>query len=118
MNAEAEGVLSLPARSDPSGTGGHHPEGIPERYLMPTLPGRALVALYYSISPPLADFIEHHPGLRFSTRLLLYPVVSVSRLMLDCPRGTKFAILIILMGLSGVFIRVIMKPGQGPIENL
>lgn len=44
-------------------------------YLLTNAPGRAFVALYYRLSPPLADFIAHHGTLRLITRLLLTPVV-------------------------------------------
>ena len=84
-----------------------------DRYLLTNLPGRAFVAFYYAVSPPVAHFMARHQILRISTRILLYPVVWISRLMLDSPRGTKIAFLIILMVLSGVLIRVIMKPGRG-----
>jgi hypothetical protein len=84
-----------------------------DRYLLTNPPGRALVAFYYAVSPPLADFMARHQVLRISARLLLYPAVGLSRLMLDSPRGTKIAFLILLMGLFGILIRLIMKPGIG-----
>jgi len=84
-----------------------------DRYLLTHLPGQAIVAFYYAVSPSLADFIALHPGLRISVRLLLYPAVAISRLMLESPRGTKIAFLILLMVLSGVLIRIIMKPRPG-----
>ena len=84
-----------------------------DRYLLTHLPGQAMVAFYYKVSPALADFLALHPSFRISTRLLLYPVVGMSRLMLDSPRGTKIAFLILLMVLSGVLIRIIMKPRLG-----
>jgi hypothetical protein len=37
--------------------------------------GRAFVAAYYTVSPPIAVFIERHETLRFAARLMLTPVV-------------------------------------------
>jgi hypothetical protein len=84
-----------------------------DRYLLTNLPGRALVAFYYAVSPPMAEFMMHHQVLRTSARWLLYPAVGMSRLMLDSPRGTKIAFFILLMAFLGILIRLIMKPGIG-----
>ncbi len=46
-----------------------------DNYLLTNLPGRTLVSLYYRTSPPLAETIAKHEGLRTATRILLTPVV-------------------------------------------
>lgn len=46
-----------------------------DRYLLTNLPGRAFVALYYRLSPPLADFIAGHELLRGITRVALTPII-------------------------------------------
>lgn len=46
-----------------------------DRYLLTNLPGRTFVALYYRISPPVADFIRAHESARFIARLLLAPII-------------------------------------------
>jgi hypothetical protein len=48
-----------------------------DRVLLTSAPGRGFVALYYRVSPSLADFIRQHDSLRTWTRLLLTPVVFV-----------------------------------------
>ena len=46
-----------------------------DEHLLTSATGRVFVSLYYSLSPPLADFIHQNEDLRFATRLLLAPVV-------------------------------------------
>jgi hypothetical protein len=43
--------------------------------LLTNTPGRLFVALYYRLSPPIADFIAQHASLRLLVRLLLTPFV-------------------------------------------
>lgn len=43
--------------------------------LLSNAPGRLFVALYYRMSPPLADFISRHELLRSMTRAALLPVI-------------------------------------------
>lgn len=47
-----------------------------DRHLLTNAVGRAFVAFYYTVSPPLADFIAKHDVLRALTRLSLMPVVA------------------------------------------
>ena len=46
-----------------------------DHYLMTNAPGRLFVALYYRVSPPVADLIARHELLRGAVRTLLAPVV-------------------------------------------
>ncbi len=47
-----------------------------DRFLLTNVPGRAFVALYYRMSPPLAGFIAEHELARGLTRVALTPVVA------------------------------------------
>jgi len=46
-----------------------------DKYLLTNQPGRAFVAVYYKISPPVADFIRTHESARFIVRVLLTPFI-------------------------------------------
>jgi len=49
-----------------------------DEYLLTNPLGQALVDLYYSISPPIADLITEHPSLKPIVRAGLLPAVAVS----------------------------------------
>ncbi len=59
-----------------------------DRYLLTNAPGRFLVEVYYTLSPPLAELIARHESLKTLTRGALYPVVGVSRMALKDPVET------------------------------
>ena len=65
-----------------------------DHYLLTNAPGRQLVALYYRLSPPLADIIARHEGLRTATRVLLTPMIFV----VEHGKGTIAALGVVLMG--------------------
>lgn len=46
-----------------------------ENYLLTNPIGRGFIALYYKVSPPIADYISRHETLRFAARLALTPLV-------------------------------------------
>ena len=46
-----------------------------DEYLLTNPAGRLLVSLYYTTSPPVADLISKHEGLRAVTRIALEPII-------------------------------------------
>jgi serine protease len=58
-----------------------------DQYLLPYRWGRAFVAWYYRVSPPLAIYIRHHETLRSIVRVALTPLVALSKLLVDEPAG-------------------------------
>jgi hypothetical protein len=56
-----------------------------DRYLATNAPGRAFVAAYYWLSPPVADLIREHEALRSATRLGLRAGLRGARLIETSP---------------------------------
>ena len=54
-----------------------------DQYLLTNKPGRWFVELYYQWSPPLADYIRAHDGLRTAVRWMLAPWVGLSKHLVD-----------------------------------
>jgi glucose/arabinose dehydrogenase len=70
-----------------------------DRYLLDHAPGRALVAAYYRLSPPVARWVATNGTARAAVRVALRPVVRWARLSLDAP----FAALILGVGVAAAF---------------
>jgi serine protease len=58
-----------------------------DQYLLPYRWGRAFVAWYYRVSPPLAIYIGHRETLRSVVRVALTPLVALSKLLVEEPAG-------------------------------
>jgi hypothetical protein len=54
-----------------------------DEYLMTNPVGRAFVDFYYSVSPPIAEFITEHPSLKPMVRAGLSPAVAISALVVN-----------------------------------
>jgi len=54
-----------------------------DKYLLTNPLGQGLVDIYYTISPPIADFITEHPDLKPMVRAGLTPVVAMCSVVLD-----------------------------------
>jgi hypothetical protein len=64
-----------------------------DEYLLTDPAGEALVALYYRISPPIAEFISEHPALKPVIRTGLVPAIGASKVIVNTSSGQKLAIL-------------------------
>ena len=74
-----------------------------DRFLLTNTVGRAFVDLYYTYSPPVADFIARHETLQAAVRLSLLPSVGVSWISLKFGTVTTLVLIILLCsGLAGL----------------
>jgi hypothetical protein len=54
-----------------------------DRYMLTNPVGQALVDFYYEVSPPVAEFIAEHPGLKPVVRAGLMPAVTMSTVVVN-----------------------------------
>jgi YVTN family beta-propeller protein len=73
--------------------------GFRDRHLLTNAPGRLFVQTYYTVSPPIADFIARHEWARAATRTALRPLLVVVR----HPEAAALGLIFIASGL--VWIR-------------
>jgi hypothetical protein len=73
--------------------------------LLPTRPGRWLVQLYYTLSPPLAERLEAHPALKPVARLAVLPIATLALIILQPAPLLKAALLLALLTLAMLRVR-------------
>ena len=77
-----------------------------DEYLLPNPVGKALVDFYYKASPPIAEFISEHPGLKPIVRAGLLPAVAMSTIAVNTSPAEKAAIvgLVVLVPVAVVML--------------
>ncbi|MEA1946583.1 MAG: CFI-box-CTERM domain-containing protein [Thermodesulfobacteriota bacterium] len=68
-----------------------------DRFLLGNTVGKIFVRLYYTYSPPMADFIAKHDSLRTMVRISLLPVVGVSWIALKIGLVSTVALMLIFI---------------------
>jgi hypothetical protein len=63
-----------------------------DEYMLTNALGRTLADFYYSVSPPLAEFISEHPGLKPMVRAGLAPAVAMSTVAVNTSPAERAAI--------------------------
>jgi hypothetical protein len=71
-----------------------------DEYLLTNPLGRAFVDFYYRVSPPMAEFITEHPGLKPIVRAGLFPAVAMSTVAVNTTPAEKAAIIGLLVLVS------------------
>jgi len=83
-----------------------------DEYLLTNPLGQTFVDFYYSISPPIAEFITEHPNLKPIVRAGLSPAVAMSAIAVDTTPVQKPAIVALLVPVS-VALAVWVKRRRG-----
>jgi hypothetical protein len=87
-------------------------------YLLTNPVGSTLVDLYYRVSPPIAEFITEHPGLKPIVRGGLAPAVAMSTIALATSPAEKAAIIGLLVLLSlALAVWLARRRDRGPQYN-
>jgi len=83
-----------------------------DAYLLTNPVGKELVEFYYSVSPPMAEFITEHPSLKPVARVGLAPAVAMSTVAVNTTPAEKAAIVGLLV-LVSVALAVLAKRRRG-----
>jgi hypothetical protein len=86
-----------------------------DEYLLTNAVGRALVDVYYRVSPPIAEFITEHPSLKPIVRAGLLPAVAMSTIAVNTTPVEKMVIvgLLVLVAVA-LAIWATRRRGRGP----
>jgi hypothetical protein len=85
-----------------------------DKYLLTNRLGRAFVDFYYTVGPPVAEFITEHPVLKPIVRVGLLPVVAMSAVAVDTTPAEKMAILGLLALISVALAVWVTRRRRGP----
>jgi len=86
-----------------------------DEYLLTNPVGTALVEFYYSVSPPIAEFITEHPSLKPIVRAGLMPIVAMSTVAVNTTPVEKIAIISLLALVSAALaVWAARRRGRGP----
>ena len=70
-----------------------------DRFLLTNPVGRCFVDMYYAYSPPVAEFMAKHEGMRAFLRVSLLPLVGISWISLHFGPGVALVLMILLLAL-------------------
>ena len=85
-----------------------------DKYLLTNPLGKALVDLYYRVSPPIAEFLTEHPALQPMVRAMLLPAVALSTIAVNTSPAAQIAILALLLASVAVAVWATRRRERGP----
>ena len=81
-----------------------------DKLLLTNAPGQLFTRIYYTLSPPLADFIANTPLLKQGVRIALIPFVLLASIALESPLRAGF--FMILLGALALLFQKKVRPAQ------
>lgn len=81
-------------------------------YLLTNRPGFYCVQLYYTYSPPIADFIRRHDSIRFAVRVFLFPLLAISFFLVVFSPAEQLFFFIALFSSAVFFLTRFRKRGN------
>ncbi|MCI5141645.1 MAG: hypothetical protein D3909_07935, partial [Candidatus Electrothrix sp. ATG1] len=78
-------------------------------YLLTNRAGYHFVQLYYTYSPPIADFIRQHDTIRFLVRALLLPLLMTSFFLVEFSPLQQLIIALVFIFSSAFFLPRLKK---------
>jgi hypothetical protein len=89
--------------------------GFRDEYLLTNPVGKALVEFYYTVSPPIAEFITEHPSLKPIVRAGLVPATAMSTVAVNTTPAEKTATAGLLALVSAALaVWTTRRRGKGP----
>jgi uncharacterized repeat protein (TIGR02543 family) len=86
-----------------------------DEYLLTNPVGQALVDIYYRVSPPIAEFITEHAGLKPIVRVGLVPAVAMSTVAVNTTPAEKAAIVgLLVLVFVALAVWAKRRRGRGP----
>ena len=80
-----------------------------DRYLLTNSIGKSFVGLYYTFSPPIADFIVKNGALRAATRVALYPVAGFRYIPPHFSYTRNIVVFLVMLAMLAVMIHRVFK---------
>lgn len=87
-----------------------------DQVLLPKQWGKQFVSLYYKYSPPVADMIAQHATLKGIVRVMLYPLLFLSYMLLKATILQQLFFVAACMIVSGLAIFLIRNHKVTPVE--
>jgi len=86
-----------------------------DEYMLTSPVGKALVEFYYTVSPPMAEFVTEHPSLKPVVRAGLMPAVAMSAVAINTTMPDKIAIIgfVVLVSVA-LAVWATRRRGRGP----
>ena len=85
-------------------------------YMLTNPVGRALVEFYYTVSPPVAQFITEHPSLQPIVRAMLVPALAMSTMVVNHPAATQMTMLVLLLVSIALAAWATRRQVRGPVH--